>query len=390
MSTTNSVMTTKAQKDKAPEFPVNKKLLEFQEIVIVSPNKSIEQENYQKESNQDITDNNKKTSENVINTLKNMKDPDASYNYKKDFLVLAFNQTEDQNSLEYKRKILANKLMKDITFSLNKAFEFSFEDKIKNNIIMTLSKNSKSYYDYDEKKEENYNNIDNQFILNFCNGEIDMNKFFVPVNENEEKTENKDVYLGTKNTKEELENSLMEDEIAHAKKNYAPQKGPELAKNLFEDEEFDVKTYNFFIEYIEKFKEHPLASKIKLVLSYITEINPHTKREIYTNKDKNLLLRTWKEEYDKAFQLYSEKIKADLEKKKRDKKKQTKIFGSRESVNPGFNSLLSKKKSNIKNSLTGEQSGNNNTNSDQRGISNYNYESSKQKISFSKDFKKNN
>ena len=59
MSTTNSVMTTKAQKDKAPEFPVNKKLLEFQEIVIVSPNKSIEQENYQKESNQDITDNNK-------------------------------------------------------------------------------------------------------------------------------------------------------------------------------------------------------------------------------------------------------------------------------------------------------------------------------------------
>ncbi len=65
-------------------------------------------------------------------------------------------------------------------------------------------------------------------------------------------------------------------------------------------------------------------------------------------------------------------------------------MGSRESVNPAFNSFLNKKKPNIKNSFTGEQSGNNNTNSDLKGISNYNYESSKQKMSFSKEFKKNN
>ena len=379
-------MISKSIKDKAPEFPVNKKLIEFNEINITSPNKSIEQEYNQKELNQDITDTNKKTSENVINNLKNMKDPDASYNYKKDFLVLAFNQTEDQNSLEYKRKILANKLMKDITFSLNKAFEFSFEDKIKNNIIMTLSKNSKSYYDYDENKEENFNNIDNQFILNFCNGEMDMTKFFIPVDENEKKPENKDIYLGNKNTKEELENSVMEDEIAHAKKNYTPQKGPELAKNLIEDEEFDVNTYNFFLDYIEKFKEHPLASKIKLVLSYITEVNPHTKRQIYTNKDKNMLLHFWKNEYDTAFQHYSEKIKTDLEKKKKEKKSKTKIYGARESVNSAINSLISKKKSTTKYSFTGDQS--NNTNSEHKGLGNYNYENSKQRVSMSRENKK--
>ena len=379
-------MISKSNKDKAPEFPVNKKLIEFNEINITSPNKSIEQEYNQKELNQDITDTNKKTSENVINNLKNMKDPDASYNYKKDFLVLAFNQTEDQNSLEYKRKILANKLMKDITFSLNKAFEFSFEDKIKNNIIMTLSKNSKSYYDYDEKKEENYNNIDNQFILNFCNGEMDMNKFFIPVYENEIKPENKDVYLGNKNAKEELENSVMEDEIAHAKKNYTPQKGPELAKNLTEDEEFDVNTYNFFLDYIEKFKEHPLASKIKLVLSYITEINPHTNRPIYTNKDKNMLLHFWKSEYDNAFQLYSEKIKNDLEKKKKEKKSKTRIFGARESMNPSINfNFINKKKSNVKYSFIGEQ--NNNLNNEIKLTGN-NFDNSNQKISISKDVKK--
>jgi len=379
-------MISKSIKDKAPEFPVNKKLIEFNEINITSPNKSIEQEYNQKELNQDITDTNKKTSENVINNLKNMKDPDASYNYKKDFLVLAFNQTEDQNSLEYKRKILANKLMKDITFSLNKAFEFSFEDKIKNNIIMTLSKNSKSYYDYDENKEENFNNIDNQFILNFCNGEMDMTKFFIPVDENEKKPENKDIYLGNKNTKEELENSVMEDEIAHAKKNYTPQKGPELAKNLIEDEEFDVNTYNFFLDYIEKFKEHPLASKIKLVLSYITEINPHTNRPIYTNKDKNMLLHFWKSEYDNAFQLYSEKIKNDLEKKKKEKKSKTKIFEARESMNPSINfNFINKKKSNVKYSFIGEQ--NNNLNNEIKLTGN-NFDNSNQKISISKDVKK--
>ncbi len=388
MSTSNSTMVSKANKEQL-QFKVNSKLAEFKDIKITSSNKGIEQVSNKKDQNQDQSEKNKKLGVSGINNLKNIKDPDATYNYKKDFLVLSFNQTEDQNSLEYKRKILAKKLMKDITFSLNKAFEFSFEDKIKNNIIMTLSKNSKTYYDYDDKKDENYNDINNQFILNFCNGEIDMDKFFIPVSENEIKIENKDVYLGNKNTKEELENSVMEDEIAHAKKNYAPQKGPELVKNLLEDEEFDVKTYNFFLDYIEKFKEFPLASKIKLVLSYITEVNPHTKRDIYTNKDKNILLRTWKEEYDKALQHYNEKIKLEMEKKKKDQKKKTRIYGSRESVNTTINSFINKKKANVKNPTNMDHSSNNiNTTNDNRGMSNYNNESSKQKISLSRDNKK--
>jgi hypothetical protein len=381
-------MVSKANKEQL-QFKVNSKLAEFKDIKITSSNKGIEQVSNKKDQNQDQSEKNKKLGVSGINNLKNIKDPDATYNYKKDFLVLSFNQTEDQNSLEYKRKILAKKLMKDITFSLNKAFEFSFEDKIKNNIIMTLSKNSKTYYDYDDKKDENYTDINNQFILNFCNGEIDMDKFFIPVSESEIKIENKDVYLGNKNTKEELENSVMEDEIAHAKKNYAPQKGPELVKNLLEDEEFDVKTYNFFLDYIEKFKEFPLASKIKLVLSYITEVNPHTKRDIYTNKDKNILLRTWKEEYDKALQHYNEKIKLEMEKKKKDQKKKTRIYGSRESVNTTINSFINKKKANVKNPTNMDHSSNNiNTTNDNRGMSNYNNESSKQKISLSRDNKK--
>ena len=388
MSVSTSTLISKTNKEQL-QFKVNSKLAEFKEIKITSSNKGIEQSSSKKDQNQEQSEKNKKLGDSGIINLKNIKDPDATYNYKKDFLVLSFNQTEDQNSLEYKRKILAKKLMKDITFSLNKAFEFSFEDIIKNNIIMNLSKNSKMPYDYDDKKEENYNKIDNQFILDFCNGEVNMDKFFIPVSENEIKVENKDVYLGNKNTKEELENSVMDDEIAHAKKNYAPQKGPELVKNLLVDEEFDTETYNFFLDYIEKFKEYPLASKIKLVLSYITEVNPHTKRDIYSNKDKNILLRTWKEEYDKALQHYSEKMKSDMEKKKKEKKSKTRIYGSRELFNSTINNLINKKKSSGKNANNIDNSSNNiNTTNDLKGMSNYNNESSKQKISLSKENKK--
>ena len=391
MSTTHSQMGNKPSKDKGPEFIANSKLDEFCKITITSPNKRKEQDFNTKITNQEISDNNKKTSDTIINKLKNCNNPDAAYNYKKDFLVLAFNQTEDQNSLEYKRKTLAKKLMTDITFSLNKAFEFSFEDKIKNNIIMTLSKHNKTYYDYDEKKEKEINDyklIDNQFILNFCNGDIDMNNFFIPVNENELKNESNDVYLGNKNTKEELENSVMEDEIAHAKKNYAPQKGPSLVLNYVEDEEFDQKTYNFFVEFIENYRDEPLASKIKLVLSYITEINPYTKREIYTNKEKNEILQLWKSEYDNAFQIYNEKIKSELEKKKKENKNKKKLLMARESVGPAVNNLI-KKKNNQKSQNNSIQNSNN-INNDLRATANFNFDNInyKQRFSISKEIKK--
>ena len=389
MSTTHSQMGNKPNKEKAPDFFVNAKLDDFFKIQITSPNKRKEQDFKTNVANQDISDSNKKTSDTIINKLKNFNNPDAAYNYKKDFLVLAFNQTEDQNSLEYKRKILARKLMTDITFSLNKAFEFSFEDKIKNNIIMTLSKHNKAYYDYDEKKEVNdFKTIDNQFILNFCNGDIDMNNFFIPVNEKELKKEDKEVYLGSKNNKEELENSVMEDEIAHAKKNYAPEQGPTLVLNYVEDEPFDQETYKFFTDFIEKFQDEPLASKIKLVLSYITEVNPHTNSEIYTNKEKNEILQLWKSEYENAYQLYQDKINTELKQKKEENKNKKKMLMARESVGPAVNNLI-KKKTSQKNSNTGLS---NNPNNDLRATGNFNFENNmnynKRRSSISKESKK--
>ena len=389
MSTTHSQMGNKPNKEKGPDFLVNTKLDDFFKIQITSPNKRKEQDFKTNVTNQDISDSSKKTSDTIINKLKNFNNPDAAYNYKKDFLVLAFNQTEDQNSLEYKRKILARKLMTDITFSLNKAFEFSFEDKIKNNIIMTLSKHNKAYYDYDEKKEVNdFKTIDNQFILNFCNGDIDMNNFFIPVNEKELKKEDKEVYLGSKNNKEELENSVMEDEIAHAKKNYAPQQGPSLVLNYVEDEPFDQETYKFFTDFIEKFQDEPLASKIKLVLSYITEVNPNTNREIYTNKEKNEILQLWKSEYENAYQLYQDKINTELKQKKEENKNKKKMLMARESVGPAVNNLI-KKKTMPKNPNSGLS---NNPNNDLRATGNFNFENNmnynKPRASISKDSKK--
>ena len=180
----------------------------------------------------------------------------------------------------------------------------------------------------------------------------------------------------------------MEDEIAHAKKNYAPQKGPSLVLNYVEDEEFDQKTYNFFVEFIENYRDEPLASKIKLVLSYITEINPNTKREIYTNKEKNEILQLWKSEYDNAFQIYNEKIKSELEKKKKENKNKKKLLMARESVGPAVNNLI-KKKTNQKSQNTSIQNSNN-INNDLRATANFNFDNInyKQRFSISKEIKK--
>ena len=356
-------MGDKTNKDKSPEFKENQKLEEYSSVVIDSPNIGKEQKYNKQTDNQNTSDNNKNTSDTLIIQLKNSDNSDAAFNYKKDFLVLDFNQTEDQNSLEYKRKILAKKLMTDITFSLNKAFEFSFEDKIRNNIMMTLSKYNKTYYDYEEKKHVHDCKVkDNQFILDFCNGDIDMNTFFLQVNENESKIEKTD--MGNKNTKEELENTIIEDEIAHAKKNYVCMKGPSIVLNYEEDEPFDQKTYDFFLNYMENYKNEPLGAKIKLVLSYITEINPHTKKDIYPNKEKNKILRKWKNEYENA---YNEKMKIEMEKKKIENKEKKKIMKTRESISPSNN--LSKKKSNKNGSIISQSN-----NSDLRATGNFNYE----------------
>ena len=368
MSSAHSRMGNRTDKEKTPDIHKNKNLEEFLGIQITSPNKRKDPEYNRQTVNQETSGDNKNTSDTLINQLKNSNNPDATYNYKKDFLVLAFNQTEDQNSLEYKRKILAKKLMTDITFSLNKAFEFSFEDQIKNNIIMTLSKHNKKYYDYEEKKKEIADKpIDNEFILNFCNGEFDMNNFFLPDKENELEKINLDMFLGNKNTKEEIENSVMEDEIAHAKKNYAPMKGPHAEFNIEKDEPFDIETYKFFKDFIDRYENEPLAAKVKLVLSYIEEKNPHTNKAIYTNKEKNQILHLWKSEYDNAYNDYCNKII----KEKRENKMKKKSMMIRESVSSTIN--LMKKKTN-KNSINMPSKNNNNGNNDLRTTGNFNYD----------------
>ena len=268
-------------------FHVNDKLKDFYEVKITSPKRNKEK-------------------------------PDSTYNFKKDFLVLSFDQTEDQNSLNYKRKVLSKKLMTDITFSLNKAFEFSFQDKIKNNIILTLSNNKKDFYSIDDcgKKElEDLSNIDNNFILNLCSNNI-KNILGEPQNVSIRK-ERRKTFLGLQKLNEENNNILLEDEVSKAKKDYSPEHTVHLFYNYEEDEEFDNECYQFFLNFIQKYENKPLASKVKLVLSYIQEKNPETGKDIYSNKAKNEILHYWKNKYEKATQMYQEQIQEELNKKKR-------------------------------------------------------------------------
>jgi hypothetical protein len=339
-------------------FHVNDKLKDFYEVKITSPNNRKEQEQLNKNNQLDNLDNNNIANDEIINSLRNKEKPDSTYNFKKDFLVLSFDQTEDQNSLNYKRKVLSKKLMTDITFSLNKAFEFSFQDKIKNNIILTLSNNKKDFYSIDDcgKKElEDLSNIDNNFILNLCSNNIDIKDIFGEPPKMSNRSIKQETFLGLQQINEKNKNLLLEEEILKAKKNYSPEHTVHLVFNYEEDEEFDIECYEFFINFIKKYEDKPLASKVKLVLSYIQEKNPETGKDIYNNKAKNQILHYCKNEYDKATKMYQEQIEVELLKKKKSesKNKKTKKIKSPyvkkiTKIN-GFDSINSVRKKNLSN-----------------------------------------
>ena len=316
--TSKNLLSISNQKQKTnPQFYENNILKEFIDIKISSPNKSIEK-----------IDTTFQAKDKVISQIKSENNPDSDYNYKKDFLDLSFDQTKDSNNLGYKRKILSNKLMTDLTFSLNKDFEFTFQDKIKNNIISTLSKNNIN--DNNNKNKDifnNLNNIDNDFILDLCNSNNNLNfkednLLEESIDSSNSNNENSDNFLGLKKSQEEIENILTEDEIEHAKKNYTPVHCVHIALNYEEDEEFDIETFNFFLNFIKKYEEKPISSKIKLVLSYINEKNPETGKDIYSNKSKNKILQFWKREYDIARNNYIQLIKEEEKRKKELKLKQ--------------------------------------------------------------------
>ena len=128
-------------------------------------------------------------------------------------------------------------------------------------------------------------------------------------NEELNKRERRETFLGFKNSNEEIENAIMEDEIIHAKRNYFPEHSFHITFNYEEDEDFDEETYNFFVNFVERNKDTKIASKVKLVLSYIDEINTETGKHLFSNKVKNQKLHYWKKEYDEAFDKYRQIIK---------------------------------------------------------------------------------
>lgn len=338
-----------AKSNEQPLFIESVKLKEFCDIKITSPNDLKELDGNDKSNIQELSDKGNRYDDKIITSLRNEIHPDSIYNFKKDFLVLSFDQSEDQNSLEYKRKILSEKLMTDVTFSLNKAFEFSFQDKMKNNIISTLARNPKDQI-YTDTKVMDDNIIDNNFILNLCSNNFTIEDIWGEKNEEIMRRERRETFLGMKNSSDEIENTIMEDEIVHAKRNYFPEHVFHISFNYEEDEELDMETYNFFVKFVEKHKNDKISAKIKLVLSYINEYNHETGKPLFTNKMKNEKLHYWKQEYDKALEMY----KKQIEEKKKQKmyedmsNRKNSFFGSRNS-SPY---IISKKKNNLKTKLS--------------------------------------
>jgi hypothetical protein len=307
-----------------PLFSENILLKELCDIKITSPNEQKEQENISKTNIQETSDKGSHSDDTIITTLRNELPPNSIYNYKKDFLVLTFDQTEDQNSIEYKRKVLSNKLMTDISFGLNRAFEFSFQDKIKNNIISTLQNPKESIYPEPkiiDSSSIDSNTYDNNFILALCSNEIvleaenDEDDESNINSDNKKHVDRRGTFLGNMPTHDEGDNTIIEDEMVHAKRNYFPEHAVHIQLNYEEDEELDMETYNFFVNFIKKNKGHKIVAKVKLVLSYIDKINPENGKALFTNKMKNEKLRYWKEQYEHSVEMYKKKIAQERERR---------------------------------------------------------------------------
>ena len=109
-----------------------------------------------------------------------------------------------------------------------------------------------------------------------------------------------------------------------------------------------------FIQFlIMKKMKNLIQTKVKLVLSYIQEKNPETEKFIYNNKAKNEILHFWKNEYDKATQMYQAQIEEELLKKKKlegknkKNKKLKNIYKKKITKITGFDSINSVRKKNL-------------------------------------------
>lgn len=353
-------------------FYENAVLKEICDIKMTSPNEQKEIEGTSKSNIQEASDKHNRYDDKIITALKNEKSPDSVYNTKKYFLNLKFDQTEDQNSIEYKRAILTQKLMTDVTFSLNKAFEFSFQDKMKNNIISTLSKNPKDQLNTDIKLQTDV--IDNNFILSLCSNNFSIGDIWGEKNEELNKRERRETFLGFKNSNEEIENAIMEDEIIHAKRNYFPEHSFHITFNYEEDEDFDEETYNFFVNFVERNKDTKIASKVKLVLSYIDEINTETGKPLFSNKVKNQKLHYWKKEYDEAFDKYRQIIKQKEIKQQEESKNRKNSFLNSKLYSPYIkqiktkNNITPKISSNDLESMSGNSNSERNSTNTKKGL----------------------
>ncbi|MCQ2821673.1 MAG: hypothetical protein MJ252_30815 [archaeon] len=233
----------------------------------------------------------------VIDSLSQENNPDPDYVYKKEFLNLGFNQTEDQSTLEYKKKMLAKKVMKDKTFSVNKVFEFTFDDKVKNFIASTFSKDPKleriPKEDIFLKEEKDF---DNDFIINLCQGRFGLEDIYGPrkkkVDLNSDNLKDLSTFENLGEEEEEFAVMAPEYEICEVMED------GEFSFNYEEDEKFDWATYGFFKNYIKTHDNTTIAAKIELMLNKIMAKSDKTGKDIFTNKMKNERLRYWKAEYD--------------------------------------------------------------------------------------------
>ena len=95
----------------------------------------------------------------------------------------------------------------------------------------------------------------------------------------------------------------------------------EICYNTGQDEPLDYNSYTFFKSNIIKEKNKDLKNKLKLILRTLNYVDPVSKIPILSNKIKNNILRTWKENYNNQLKILLEQKRAELEEKKLNKER---------------------------------------------------------------------
>ena len=311
-------------KPKLELFTENKKLKDFYKVSEFKQFNIENNKNLNKNENKDVYSS--QTDLNLREIFNSEFFEDKEFQIVNSFLKIENEYDNDnQSDIENTEKQLRKKMFFNENFNAGIFSDFDFFDKTRDLIINSLApykinNNKTNKIDLLTLKNEE---INNNLILDLCieNEIIDFSKknnqikLFQTSQDNSSFVDETDI-IEKEKAIFEYENQIM----SYLKLNDI-ERQIEICYNTGQDEPLDYNSYTFFKSNIIKEKNKDLKNKLKLILRTLNYVDPVSKIPILSNKIKNNILRTWKENYNNQLKILLEQKRAELEEKKLNKER---------------------------------------------------------------------